>query len=85
MWPADSRTTLRALALTGSLPGERSSDFAVLHRRTGLTGYPDRSEHRRCNCVVAHRAIKRIRVLALDWRQHILATPLGKKDLGYLN
>ena len=58
---------------------------AILHRRTGLTGYPDRSdrsEHRHCNCVVAHRAIKRTRVLALDWRQHILATPLGKKDLG---
>ena len=55
---------------------------AILHRRTGLTGYPDRSEHRRCNCAVAHRTIKRIRVLALDWRQHILATPLGKKDLG---
>ena len=61
---------------------------AVLHRRTGLTGYPDRSdrsEHRRCNCAVAHRVIKRIRVLALDWREHILATPLGTKDLGYLN
>ena len=73
-WPADPRTTLCVLALTGSLPGERSSDFAVLHRRTGLTGYPnrsDRSEHQRCNCAVAHRAIKRIRVLALDWRQQI--------------
>ena len=47
-----------------------------------MTGYPDRSdrsEHRRCNCAVTHRAIKCIRVLALDWRQDILATPLGKK------
>ena len=63
-WHADPRTTLRALALTGSLPGERSSDFAVLHRRTGLIGHPyrsDRSEHRRCNCAIAHRAIKCIR------------------------
>ena len=66
--------TLRALAPTGSLPGERSSDFAVLHRRTGLTGYhdrSDRSEHRHCNCTVAHRAIKRVRVLVLDWRQQL--------------
>ena len=74
------------LVQTGSLLGERSSDFVVLHRRTGLTGYPDRydwSEHRRCNCAVARSAIKRVRVLAIDLRQHILATPLGKKDLGY--
>ena len=80
MWPADSRTTIRAPAMTGSLPGNCSSDFTIPHRQTGLTGYTDRSdqpEHRRCNCAVA-----RIRVLALDWRQHILATPLGKKDLG---
>ena len=64
-WPADPRTTLRALALMGSLPDERSSDLDVLHRRTGRTGYPDRSKHRCCNCAVAHRAIKRI-----VWRQH---------------
>ena len=37
-WPADPRTIIRAPALTGSLPGERSSDFTVLHRQTGLTG-----------------------------------------------
>ena len=36
-WPADPRTTPYALALTGSLPGEHSSDFAVLRWRTGLT------------------------------------------------
>ena len=74
--------------MTGPLPRERLPDFAVLHRQTGLTGYLDRYdrfEHRRYNCAVAHYAIKRIRVLALDWRQHILATLLGKKDLGYLN
>jgi len=36
--PADPRTTLRALTLTGSHLGERSSDFPVQHRRTDLTG-----------------------------------------------
>jgi len=79
MWPADPRTTLRAPALTGSLPGERSSDFTVLRRRTSLTGQPDRSdrpEHRRCVCAVARCAIVRIRVLALNLRQQCVEARL---------
>ena len=36
-WHADPRTILLAPALTGSLPGERSSGFTILHQRTGLT------------------------------------------------
>ena len=70
---------LTAPALMGSLPGERSSDFAVLHWRTGLTGPSDRSdrpEHRRCVCAVARCAIVRIRVLALNLRQQCVEARL---------
>ena len=75
-WPADPRTTLRAPAPTGPSRATFVGLAAILHRRTGLTGYPDRSDrsgHRRCNCAVAHRAIKRIHVLVLDWHQQGLA------------
>ena len=62
----------------GSLPGERSSDLAILHRRTGLTGFPTGLTGLiigAANCAVARCGIKGILVLGLDWRQPDPTTP----------
>ena len=59
--------------------------FHSLTLATGLTGPSDRSNRPTQEALhrAPPRATVRNRVLALDWHQHILATPLGKKDLGY--